>query len=145
MIKPETQFKHTLSELLWKKGHMVQAIETRVRAGVPDLYVAGHCDPVIYDVPYFFTWIELKKINKPFPIDNKKSVKIPFRPGQQEWAMDHYSKTGKPVVLLVCFTDGWYGLRLTQLYQDKYIPVSKFQCVALPGQEWYPKLLDLIA
>jgi len=100
---------------LRQHGCMVQPIETKVRNGIPDLYIACRDGK---------KWVELKHVRANF--DASKLIKVPFRPGQQEWALEHLQATGDTVSLLILFQDiGLFGMELTHLYPDKCVPMSK--------------------
>lgn len=141
----ERDFKLDLCNALRKKDLFVQPIQTRTRAGVPDLYIAGRLDDSKW--VHVNQWIECKVVNKVFPglADNSvearaingkmRPIQIKFEPGQQEWALEHYQKTGRFTVVMVCFNDGWYGFKMYRFYPEGKVPVYHFH--SMTGEDWW--------
>lgn len=116
MKKKESDFRrHVLNEL---RGNncLAIAIETKTHVGVPDIFyvtkngVQG--------------WIELKVINANF--DEKETyARIPFRPGQQRFALEYRAFVGVPIKCFVLYNNGTYEVDMNQFYVNNEVPVRK--------------------
>jgi len=127
MVKkgPEQEFKEKLMQHYRASRYKVTPIQTRTVPGVPDLFVAGQ---------HGSYWIECKQLHKiTFRFDHPhiKAYKIPFRPGQQKWALEHFLSTHQKewVRCYVQFKDGIYGFDQKKVYEDHWVPVEDFYVI----------------
>jgi len=78
MYRSEAAFSHALCFQLKKQGAMVTRIESGyTKVGIPDIHM-------VYNGAE--TWIEVKNIHKYW---DGRSIEIPWRPGQQAWALTY--------------------------------------------------------
>ena len=91
----EAAFSKALVTAMRNRGIFVQRIESgETGKGIPDLFVITHKTPM---------WIELKRIHD--TCSDKRTLEIPWRPGQQSWLHDVACR-GVTTMTLACFDDG---------------------------------------
>lgn len=94
----ETEMVRTLKSKL--KGlpikiHKIESGSTEV--GFPDWYIRTMCIDI---------WIEAKELKR-WPVRESTRIKIPYRPGQFNWIMQHKKLHGK-AMLIVTYKNEWY-------------------------------------
>lgn len=109
----EAAFSKALVTAMRNKGIFVQRIESgETGKGIPDLFVITKGTPM---------WIELKRVHD--TCSDKKSVVIPWRPGQQAWLFDVRSR-GMATMTLACFNDGILRIPHTAVWGKNLVPVE---------------------
>lgn len=109
----EAAFSKALVTAMRNKGIFVQRIESgETGKGIPDLFVITKGTPM---------WIELKRVHD--TCSDKKSVEIPWRPGQQAWLFD-VAKRGVHTMTLACFNDGIIRICHQAIWGKNLVPVG---------------------
>lgn len=103
----------------WHDGNFICPIQSRTVPGIPDVYTIDRKGQVY--------WVEFKRIHQKFYSKNSIAVKVPFRTGQQAWAVKHYKISGVPVYLYVLFDDCIAVIPLTCLHDRGYIRKDDFE------------------
>jgi len=120
-MNKETAFKHKIMKRYHNGNNMVVPIESKTRAGIPDLWVCNEKKSF---------WIELKQLkNKVF--DRDEIYTIPFRPGQLAFHKEVHAISNGREQVLVCieFKNGigyyWNRVDLTDTISGKEITFER--------------------
>jgi len=132
--KNEKSFKADF--IKWcRLAHMfVTPIQTRTIPGVPDLFISTARGGL---------WVEVKYVDHPF--HGYAEHKIPFRPGQQGWALLNYKacRSTEAVICVVCFQNEVYAFQQTKLWDNNIVPASEFKSINIDEQECCLSLVGL--
>jgi hypothetical protein len=105
--------------MLREQNYFVQRIESGTTSrGIPDIYLG---------TPLGDTWLELKnnpKHNWNFAPD--AGVTVPWRPGQQAWALRYYQVRRKCVYTLYAFNDVIVAIPMWRVYRKNWVPPRQF-------------------
>lgn len=112
----ESEFSKYFTGKLKDAGFMVDRIETHSTVcGIPDIHAVG------YGNEY---WIELKSCPK-LRLADRKDVKVPWRPGQQAWAIQYFARTGGRCSLTVVKAqDGIGFISMMDRFKDNIVPAA---------------------
>lgn len=115
--KSEAVFSRHLVDTLKLYGYVPTRIETKTQVGVPDIY---------YSSKKGCGWIETKLVKQEIVTGVSGKIltkpKVPFRPGQQEWALSHYFSSKKPVLCAIAFINVVCVYPMTRLFEDGVVP-----------------------
>jgi len=95
MYTSEAAFSHALCNMLKKQGAMVTRIESGyTKVGIPDIHVVARGKEL---------WIETKNVKRAW---NGISMEVPWRPGQQAWALTYLAHKHEPSYTIVSCKNG---------------------------------------
>lgn len=129
----EAAFSKALCTAMRAKGIFVQRIESgETGKGIPDLFVITKGTPM---------WIELKRIHG--TCSDKRTLEIPWRPGQQAWLND-VSHRGVICLTLACYDDGILKISHANIWHGNKVPATIIS-KAIGAVVYYKDIRSLLA
>jgi hypothetical protein len=108
----ESMFVAALNRHLSEAGYLVTRIESGSTClGVPDMYVVK---------PHKDFWLEAKRVKTPLQETNK----IPWRPGQVAWMLNHYRYMKEPCFTIIAFDTNICLVPMTRIFTDNIVTLN---------------------
>jgi hypothetical protein len=110
MYRNEAAFSKAFCGRLKRLGLTVTRVESGgTRRGIPDIHWVGFGQE---------GWIELKNVHYSY---YKKPIKVPWRPGQQAWALDYYRAKKTPSLTVVACNNCILVVPMVRPFKENWV------------------------